>query len=163
MSTDSSLIPGQRHVMCVFFMHLSMTDEGLRTPILPRAASKTSGVCPSIATHALYIWQSISNAFLQLRTANFRCVSPARRGQEIWFVKRAQIFVGDVWGAFQVGPRMSNIICQRHCIQSLISFPVSRTLTMLSTERQPGLGYHMSNIEHSIACRTLVAKQEQGS
>lgn len=26
-----------------------------------------------------------------------------RRGREVWFLKRAQIFVGDVWGAFQVG------------------------------------------------------------
>jgi hypothetical protein len=25
------------------------------------------------------------------------------RGAEVWFLKRAQIFVGDVWGAFQVG------------------------------------------------------------
>ena len=25
------------------------------------------------------------------------------RGREVWFLKRAQIFAGDVWGAFQVG------------------------------------------------------------
>lgn len=26
------------------------------------------------------------------------------RGSKVWLLKRAQIFVGDVWGAFQVGP-----------------------------------------------------------
>ncbi len=26
------------------------------------------------------------------------------RGKEVWFLKRAQIFAGDVWGAFQVRP-----------------------------------------------------------
>ena len=25
------------------------------------------------------------------------------RGDEVWFLKRAQIFAGDVWGVFQVG------------------------------------------------------------
>ena len=29
-------------------------------------------------------------------------VCASSRGREIWLLKRAQIFVGDVWGAFQV-------------------------------------------------------------
>ena len=29
---------------------------------------------------------------------------PLSRGQEVWLLKRAQILVGDIWGAFQVSP-----------------------------------------------------------
>ena len=32
------------------------------------------------------------------------------RDSQVWLLKRAQIFVGDVWGAFQVGPRPNSKI-----------------------------------------------------
>ena len=34
------------------------------------------------------------------------------RGREVWLLKRARIFVGDVWGAFQVEP-MEHLYCHR--------------------------------------------------
>ena len=34
----------------------------------------------------------------------------ACRGREVWFLKRAQIFAGDVWGTFQVGSGLDSTI-----------------------------------------------------
>lgn len=49
---------------------------------------------------------------------------PLSRGQEVWLLKRAQILVGDIWGAFQVN------CCAHHwtCIPlwSLLPWPSCR-------------------------------------
>lgn len=37
------------------------------------------------------------------------------RGHQVFFYKRAQIFVGDVWGAFKVRILPGDVLCFLHC------------------------------------------------